>query len=237
MVDIDFLPIEYRRKCQQRQSQPWQIFAAAIVLGLMVAAAILQQQHWRLLQSDLAAIAPSYKTAADVQCRLADVENRLWRARANVELYTYLQHPWPRTRLLSSLVSPMTDGIVLQHVKISREPPTAPAHPKAAEGRAEHAALKATPPARRDLAKLRGRLDAMPTVVVLKGVADDVAAMYRYLGKLEVADIFDNVELDYYNSLDGKAGKGMEFRVLVTVQPGYGQPGGPAKPRSVVARK
>ena len=46
MNEIDFLPIEYRQKHAQRQSQPWQVVASVAIIGL-VAMAALTQNHRR----------------------------------------------------------------------------------------------------------------------------------------------------------------------------------------------
>ena len=90
MHDIDFLPIEYRQKHEQLQSQPWQVVVAAAIIGLVAAAAIVQHYHWQHVQEELAIITPVYDTATNLQNRLADVTKRLDRNRANEELYTYL---------------------------------------------------------------------------------------------------------------------------------------------------
>ena len=66
---------------------------------------------------------------------------------------------------------------------------------------------------------------------MLGGTATESAALHRYLGVLDATDIFDKAELDCFNSVDNsKGGAALQFRAVLAVQPGYGQPGGPAGP-------
>ena len=234
MHDIDFLPIEYRQKHARRQSQPWQIVVAVAIVGLVAAAALAQQYRRHRAESDLAMITPVYDAAIDQQNRLAEVQKREQAAKAGAELYTYLRHPWPRTQLLAALMAPLPDAITLQQIHILRETPTG--GPPAAAGppvdkKTEEEQLKSLPPAQRDFLKLTDRLDRLQTVVILTGTATEAAALHRYIGDLDATDIFDKAELDCFNSIDNnKSGAVLQFRAVLAVQPGYGQPGGPTGP-------
>lgn len=234
MHDVDFLPIEYRQKHARRQSQPWQVLVAIAMVGLMAAAAFVQHYRRVRVESDLAVINPVYEAAVNQQARLAEAQKQLKSVEASAELYTYLHHPWPRTQLLSALVTPLPDAITLQQIQILREAtatPSAvdvrpPADPKAEEER-----IKTLAPAQRDLAKLRSRLDPLQTVVVLTGTATETAALHRYIADLNATEIFDKAELDSFNSIDNsKTGATVQFRAVLAVQPGYGQPRGPKGP-------
>ena len=71
----------------------------------------------------------------------------------------------------------------------------------------------------------------MQTVVILTGTATDSAILHSYIGELDATDIFDKAELDCFNSIDSsKDGAALQFRAVLLVQPGYGQPGGPTGP-------
>jgi hypothetical protein len=234
MYDIDFLPVEYRQKHAQRQSQPWQIVAAVATISLMAVAASTQHSRRHSVQEELAIIAPAYEAAVNQRNRLADVQTRLKAAKAGAELYTYLRHPWPRTQLLSALVTRLPKEIALQQVQILRELAAAssPAEVRMpVDKKTEEENRKLLPPAERDLAKLRARLDPLQTVVVLAGTATEGAILHRYIGDLDATDIFDKAELDNFNSVDNSKGSAvLQFRAVLHVQPGYGQPGGPASP-------
>ena len=134
MSDIDFLPIEYRQRVRQRQSQSWRIVVAAAMIGLVAAAAITQHYRWRRVRADLADVTPAYVAAVNLQSRLAGVQRQLDQARACAELYTYLRHPWPRTQLLTAMLGPLPEEITLQRVQILREPADA-SPPSRSQGR------------------------------------------------------------------------------------------------------
>ena len=71
----------------------------------------------------------------------------------------------------------------------------------------------------------------MQTIVVLTGSVADSSVLYSYLGDLDSTDFFEKAELDCLNSLDGRKGAApLQFRAVLTVLPGYGQPGGPKGP-------
>ncbi len=53
MNDVDFLPLEYRKKHVQRQSQPWQAAASAAIIILVVAAALTQGYRRHAVQDQL----------------------------------------------------------------------------------------------------------------------------------------------------------------------------------------
>jgi len=231
MHDIDFLPIEYRQKHQRRQSQPWQLVAAAAIVGLVATAAIGQRCHSRRASGELATIAPAYAAAVKLQNRLAEVQKELNRAKARAELNTYLRHPWPRTQLLSALLGPLPDEIAFLEVQIHRQASsvfsTKGVRPPA-DKKSEEEKLNLLPPAGRDLEKIRARVDPMQTVVVLSGRATESAALHRYLSDLDAEDLFDKAELDSLSGIEGdQRDAAVQFRAVLTVRPGYGQPGGP----------
>jgi hypothetical protein len=234
MQEVDFLPVEYRQRHAQRQSQPWQIVAAVAIVTLMSVAAIAQYHRQRAEDRDLFVILPAYTEAVNQQNRLAASQKRAQATKAAADLYTYLRHPWPRSQLLSSLVAPLPESITLQQIHIVREAPASrpatDAQPPL-DKKAEEEMLKSLPPAQRDLLQLADRIDRLQTVVILSGAATDAAALHKYIGDLDATDIFDKAELDCFNSVEGnKGGPVLQFRAVLAVQPGYGQPGGPTGP-------
>jgi hypothetical protein len=232
MRDIDFLPNEYRERHARRQSQPWQIFVTVAILGLVVATGTVQHYHRRSVENALAKIRPSYDAAIFEQQELAKAKSRLKMVEAKADLYVYLRHPWPRTQLLHALITPLPDGITLQQIQIAREqgtnrtPSGTPAPVSAAE---EQERLKQLEPEQRDLLKLRKEHDSSQMTVILSGTARDPAALHHYMADLDATDIFDKADLDCFNAIDNsKVGAVLQFRAVLTVQPGWGQPGGPS---------
>jgi hypothetical protein len=200
------------------------------MIGLVAAAATTQHYRWRSVRADLADVTPAYVAAVNAQSRLANLQRQVDHARACAELYTYLRHPWPRTQLLAAMLGPLPDEIILQTVQIVREPAGAssPAGARPQTGGKSHdESLAALLPARRDLATLRDRIEPTRTIMVLTGTATASSAVYRYLGELDAAKIFDKAELDWLDNADG--GRSVRFQVVLGVQPGYGQFGGASR--------
>lgn len=240
MQDIDFLPVHYRQKRVQRQSQPWRVFAVAVFAALLAAAVFNQQGRSRRAETELAAIMPQYDLAVGQNRKLAGLHDKLSPARNTAELSTYLRHPWPRTQLLAAVLAPLPDGISLDQIHVTADTPQNRPRPERrfrAESEPQDDQLDKLPPAARDLIRLRDEFDKTGTVVLLSGTTGESAAVHRYLGELGGSDLFAKAELDSLDSPeDGRAGT-LQFRATLTVRPGYGQPDGPTGPgENVVAR-
>ncbi|MFW5693433.1 MAG: PilN domain-containing protein [Thermoguttaceae bacterium] len=231
MLDLDFLPAQYRRRQARKRSKPWHAVVVLAFLGLVSLAAVGQHRQLRSLRAQLALLEPRYEHATAVSAQLAQVQESLKEARAEAALFTYLQHPWPRTQLLRSLLEPLPEELFLTELEIANELPTAasssepPLQPKRDEN-----AMDALSPAERDLAELRQRNDALQTVIRITGSTDDGAALHGYLGELSSRSLFRQAELESIESMEGASPAGVHFRATVVVRPGYGRPGGPTGP-------
>jgi hypothetical protein len=232
MQDIDFLPIEHRIKRERRKAQPLQLAITATVIGMVSAAAMIQHQRWIHVRKELTSITPAYQQAVQMEEKLVEVKKRLDRSRAQAELCTYLRHPWPRSQLLSALITPLPDSVAFQGVQIFREP-RAPLSPDVDPSRDEKQGGEenrgSSTPSERDLKKLHDMLDPMRTFVVLDGTVAGSSVLYHYLGGLDETDYFENARLDCLNRLN-EGSESYQFRATLTVRPGYGQPGGPERP-------
>lgn len=231
MHEIDFLPVEYRQRHQRRQAQPWHVVAVITVSALLATAVFAQYYRRHCSKETLNALLPAYEDAVKLNNHLAAVQKQLASASAEAELYTYLRHPWPRSQLLAAVVEPLPAGVTLQQVQILREPIRtaggAESH-LSQNKKAEEEKLKSLPPASRDLAKLKSQCDSTQTMLILQGTAQESSLLHEYLDKLDAADLFTRTDLDSVSSVgEGKEDAGVQFRAVLTVQPGYGQPGGP----------
>ena len=236
MQDIDFLPVQYRQKRVQRQSQPWRIVVAVAFAVLLGAAAFTQQGRKRQAEKRLEAILPQYELAVSQNRKLAELHARLNTARNAAELFTYLRHPWPRTQLLAALLAPLPEGITLEQLQITRQLPQDRAPPERyfrTENKAKDDELDKLPPATRDLIRLRDEFDKNPTLVLISGTTRESAAFHRYLGELGGASLFTKANLDSLESPENDPAGPLEFRATLVVRPGYGQPGGPTGPKKI----
>lgn len=230
MHDIDFLPAQFSERRSRRQARPWRMFVVLALVALMAVAAVVQRGRRNVLEADLAAVEPSYQSATQQNRQLAAVQAKLQRLRSLAGLYTYLQHPWPRTQLLAGVLEPLPEDVTFDRVQIVRERPLVQAtteRQSSGTNPLEEEQLAKLPPPERDLKKLRGECDAMRTVVHLAGTTADSASLHRYLGELGKNGLFVKAELNSLESVPGKTTSLMRFQATVSVRPGYGQPGGP----------
>jgi len=242
MHEIDFLPIEYRQKHAQQRLQSWRVLVALLFAALLGAASLVGYRHRQRLAADLEAIKPLHEAALSRSARLADLQSLLKAAWAESELYTYLRHPWPRTRLLAALLPPLPDEIVFEQLQIHPESPNnrnPGGSSTKVDSKAEEQEQSKLPPAARDLKRLRAEADAAQIAVTVTGLASDGAALHRYLGELGKSDLFLKVQLR--SAETGKADRGaLRFSAAILVRPGYGQPGGPVpgnkKPQGAAAQ-
>jgi len=233
MHDIDFLPAEYRYEHLRRRRQVWGITVMLTFVGLLAAAAWVQQQRYRKAQEQLDAVLPEYETAVAQSNRLAEIQSELKAARADAELYTYLRHRWPQTQILAALLAPLPDEITFCEVQISEEMPAEPVPTQRrsrTDREAEKEELAKLSPANRDLKQLRSECDPRQTTVSVSGVTSDSAALHHYLGALGQVDLFKEAELLSVETEESDKDAVLRFSATVTVRPGYGQPDGPGKP-------
>jgi len=233
MQDIDFLPAQYHRQHASRQSQPWRIVVVAAFVALLGVAVFGQHRFERGVEDELTAIAPQYDLAVAQNELLSEFQSRLKTKQDTAALYTYLRHPWPRTRLLAALIAPLPDEIDFQQVQIIREQrqDAEPTERRSrSEMKAEEEKDKLLPPAERDLKRLRQQYDKTETVILLSGTTSESAALHRYLGALNAEDLFVKVELDWFESVATGQRNRLEFRATLIVRPGYGRADGPDEP-------
>jgi Tfp pilus assembly protein PilN len=230
MHDINFLPVEYSERRSRRQTHPWRIVVVLAFVGLVAAAAIGQHGRRESLAADLAAVEASYELAMQHSRQLAAVHTKLQRLRSLAELYAYLEHPWPRTQLLSGVLGPLPEEVIFERVQVVREKPPAQAtgerQPRS-DNVTEEERLAKLPPPERDLKRIQGVCDSMRTVIHLAGTTTDSASLHRYLAELGKNTLFAKAELNSLESVPSKTNSVMRFQATVFVRPGYGQPGGP----------
>ncbi len=239
MNQIDFLPVEYRLRREQRHAKPWQAFVAVGFLAILTAAVGAQRFQRRLSLDELAAIRPAYETSLQQEAELAALKNRLASLKAETDFIAYLRHPWPRTQILASLAAILPNEITLQQLDIYAEAAKTVVQERR-PGKPEE--TKRLLPAEENLKALRAQCDDRPIVVMLTGTTADPAALHRYLDEVDSLPLFTKAELISLTNVPlGQNAGGppgapavenaeaapILFRAMIVARPGYGQPGGP----------
>jgi Tfp pilus assembly protein PilN len=235
MKNIDFLPDSYRRQRSQRRAHLWEIGVVLLFAGIVGATAATQVMLRWQVASQLAATEQRFQGAMQTLSRHRELESQLAAASQTADLYVYLEHPWPRTRIVTTVLDQLPAGVVLTRLHVAPEgtPTAAPLDAKEEEARAKLS------PAQRDLERLRRDADRRHTVVWLIGATDDPASVYELAHRLEQTRPFASVKLESVERDLDDVARRTTFKLKCVLAPGYGQPGGPvpdAKPNSDLAK-
>ncbi len=235
--EIDFLPVTYLEAGAHRKNVTLR-FVFVGSFAAMLAFALLYQQHLRQrAEKQLAELMPEYYRAMADSKQLSSLQAQVKTARKQAELYAYLDHPWPRSRIVSALSESLPDEIELERIDVAREPiPGAleQSHPAAANP--PGATPAKVEPAEHDLSMLRDEWDKSQVVVNVIGITEDPAILHHYLEQLGRVTLFKRVDLSSAETIPGDAAGRMRFIAKIIVKPGYGQPKGP-KPVESVSEK
>ena len=233
--EVDFLPASFREAGQNRKVRFWRVILVAVFALLIAPPSVYQHKVRRDVEGRIAALAPQCDLHETRTQRLTELERKLKDLESEADLYAYLRHPWPRTRIVANVLAPLPREITLQQLRIARE--TAAPEPSGPvsgrdrrRGREEKTDLDKLPPAERGLAQLRERYDTSHTVAFVSGTTTEPVFLHRYLSALGKDPLFVRAELLTMET--DKTGEEIKsrFRAKVVLRQGYGQPRGPAPP-------
>jgi hypothetical protein len=226
MKNIDFLPDIYRQRAALRQARVWWCLVIAL-FGGTIASAVTAQVWLRVsLQRQLTALDGPFQSSQTQVRELAALQSQIAAAAHEASLFTYLQHPWPRTQLLAHVVRPLPSSIRLTQVHIRdeelpRETPQSGPHRFAGE---QQAAGKMQPP-EEDLAKLQQEMDFKQTVVELKGSTSDDRRLHEFVAALNTSPLVAAAQIKSLELDPGPQQTRTLFTLRLIVKPGYGQRG------------
>jgi len=234
MINIDFLPTEYRQQHAKRSVQLWRVLVVVGFVAMLSVASLVQYYRLCYATSQLDQLAIQHLSAKAQDEQLTQLQSEVKEATGNADLFAYLRHPWPRTQVLAALLAPLPDSVTLNQLEIKVDAPLRPRSKKArlrSEGKETDEQAEPELPAELDLTMLREQLDTTRVSAVISGRTTDPAALHRYLGKLDRCSLFVKAELDSLESMSGKNEDrpegSMSFTAVVVLRPGYGQPRGP----------
>lgn len=236
MQSIDFLPARYREQETRRHAKLWQL-VLTLLFGSVVGLAVVMQFAMRLsVWRQLADLDAPFQQSQEVKQRFEKAQTEHQKLQHSTALYAYLNHPWPRTQILSQVISPLPKSIALREMKFSLEAerPTGPPSTTAPDP----ATAQQGEPAELDLKALRQQRDQSAECLAITGVAKDIAALHEYVATLATSSLVAKAELRSLETNDeadeaGPVGKkavradAARFVVVIQLKAGYGQLGGP----------
>jgi hypothetical protein len=223
MKDIDFLPARFRERDRLRRAAAGRIATLALVWAAVIGAHIAQSAVRRSLQTQLAELTEPYSHAAVNSATLERLRREVASCREFAQLYTYLDHPWPRTQLLAEIVQTLPDSLALTEVRIGQRA-AAPTRPG---DQARNRQDEPRNPAGVDLQALRDEVDRGIWEVVIRGTARESGALHGYVSSFSHSSFFASAKLQSVESAKDEQLAGSQFVLLLVIRPGYGQPGGP----------
>jgi hypothetical protein len=168
---------------------------------------------------------------------LAKLQSQLQAVQVKAELHTYLRHPWPRSRILASVVAPLPTTATLTELRVVCEnvAPRASEMSRPPMPTTDPQQMQQVPAPAKDLKWLRDKYDNARVVVCLQGTSSDVAALYQYIEQLSQDSLFVKAESKSIEKAPGNDPSLMVFNAQVVVRPGFGQARGPVGPTLAAA--
>lgn len=227
MNTIDFLPARYGEQNAARQKQLWQITVLLLFGTVVAAAAVFQFTMRRSASEHLVEVELKHFDARLQNDRLATLQSELKSARQTADLFAYLMHPWPRTRILAAVTDALPESVSLDEIRIGREADSAATRTQRRRFIDAKQQDKQIPPAVRDLSELRSEIDELQVVVSITGITTDPVELHRFVSQLGSGPIFEKADLGTQEALKLDSATVTRFAVRLVVRPGFGQPGGP----------
>src|SRR5262245_14967114 len=185
MKSIDFLPDIYRKREALRLARVWWGIVVLVFGGAVGSSSVAQVWLRYSLQQQFDDLTPTYTTAQGQVRELAELQSQIAKSAQEASLFTYLEHPWPRTQLMAEVVRPLPDVIRLTQLYI-REEELPRAVPQVGPRRQspEEEAAASLRHAEQDLARLQDEMDHRQTIMELDGHTTNVARLHEYLADL-----------------------------------------------------
>jgi hypothetical protein len=229
MKNIDFLPPRFRERRSARSSHLWRLVVLAVFGAAVGAAAVGQQLLRRSAASQVEAVDEQHLLASAKNGQFSTLQRQLAEARASAQLYAYLQHPWPHTRIMALLAEPLPAEVTLSEVSISRQSleeanSNESARPRRRRAETEEDTSRLLP-AERDLKLLRDEFDHRRTVVRISGQTASIDMLHLYVAALAASPLVAKAEFSSLESADsGSPDEGSEFHLRVLIVAAHGQP-------------
>ncbi len=220
MNEIDFLPVEYRRRNFDRKDQRRQ----ALIVGALFLVIGVSYTYQRTVNIQMAngldRAHQLHKVSLQQFQEIAAVRAELDNLTADARAIAYLDHPWPQSQVVGAVVDGLPDSITLMQLRVARTPRATQ------QRRREQDEPTGLTPLARDETVLRERYDGADFQVVISGTTQDHAKLHDFMLRLDRHPLIDRAEL---TSLDGVTESESEFAFTVTcsLADGYGQPSGP----------
>ncbi len=218
--DIDFLPEEYKARCEQRRRQFWRrVVLVCMLLGIVVG---WWQQRTRRLELEARRDQLQAEAAATL-ARLGSpdrLKRQLERRNTEANLIALLKLRPSFSRVLKALVAALPSYVSLTECTLdltesgSRD---LAARPPTTSGNQDAKAQRRSP-AEQDLSELRETLRRQQLQATVQGLAPDDLAVYAYIRALLETGLFEKVQLAYTEAYEYGEYRLRSFKLLAVAR-------------------
>ncbi len=229
MKNIDFLPEVYRERTALYHARIWWGIVVLIFSVAIGSTAGAQYLLRRSIQRTIDDLAPHFQDAQAQVRRLAELQLESRNAGELAGLVTYLDQPWPRTRLVAEVIGPLPASIHLTELLITEEdvlkPDVEVAGPRRRSRQPEQQQNFKLSPALSDLETLRRAHDFKRPVIEIAGHVSDVTVLHEYVASLGRSPLIARAQI---KSLESAAtavqDKPTQFTLRLLFKSSHGQP-------------
>lgn len=217
MNDINFLPVEYRRKSFDRKDQRRQALIVGVLFLSIGASYTYQRASNMNLASELDQARQLHRVTLEQFQELHAVESELRKLSTDAAALVYLEHPWPQTQVVTTVADRVPDSATLTQLRVVRVPRASNQRRREDDVPAGQTAFA------RDETVLRERYDSAPYQLIITGVTSDHGELHQFVIALDKHSLIQRAEL---SNLDGIAENDGQFSFVLTcyLKPGYGVP-------------
>lgn len=217
--EIEFLPKKYREKRKSHNFQVSRLLLIVLVVASMSAVVLYQLASLHAVNREVATLdqqhAKVMQLMQEVERRRAEVAVK----RHHAKLLTFLDHPYPKSQVISAIANPLPTEITITRLQLTVEQ-TAVAGQKPVSEKGKSAPQGH--PMELDLKQLIDDAKSRHCTVEVEGTTDDTSCLYTFLASLHQAEIIESAKIesiDPHQNSDGS--EFSNFTAHVKVKRGY----------------
>ena len=191
VAEIDFLPADFRVRQLKRRARNWRLSVAAAFLVLTALGLAGNYVQRNRLRAECDRLRPHAAAVGDLERELARIRMEIEQTLLQSHLRSHLKLRPATTRLLAAATTPLPRGIAISEFHIRIDLPVEPASPSSG-AQSKQPGLS---PQRQDLERILAEANRRRTVLTVRGIAPDDAAVSGYLADLRRVGVFDDVRL------------------------------------------
>ncbi|MEW4562781.1 hypothetical protein AB1K70_09655 [Bremerella sp. JC770] len=217
--EIEFLPKKYREKRKSHNFQVSRLLVVVVMVAGMSAVLLYQLAALHAVNRQVAALEEPHERVMQLMQEVERQRAEVAIKRHHAKLLTFLEHPYPKSQVISAIASPLPSEITITRLQVTVEQ-TAGANNKAPSEKGKKAPQGH--PMELDLKQLVDEAKSRRCTVEVEGTTDDTSCLYTFLASLHQAEIIESAKIesiDPHQNSDGT--EFSNFTAHVKIKRGY----------------